>query len=68
MNGVADRIQAHLNVVQKFVQTAADDFAHLQIVQFGAQSSEMLLGGIAETSVSECRIWRVMMLSAETTQ
>ena len=50
VDGGAGHVQPYLNIVEKLVQASADDFAHLDVIQFGAQSSELLLSGISECS------------------
>src|SRR5207244_9585964 len=45
---IADLVQPHLNAIEKFVQTAVDDFTNLNVVQLRGQPSELLFGGIAE--------------------
>src|SRR5262249_11129435 len=46
----SDAIESYLNVVQKFVQAAADDLSHLHVIQFGAEAAELLLSRIPEAA------------------
>src|SRR3989442_10786517 len=55
LNRIAGHVETYLDVIQEFMQAAIDNFANLNVVEFGADTAQMLLGRIAESAYGRAR-------------